>query len=71
VSLAHHGVLLLDELPEFTREVLQVRRQPLEEGTRTLVRAAVTFSLPMALHPSGDENGLGGEESGCQGRTCR
>lgn len=46
VSLAHHGVLFLDELPEFPRNVLEQLRQPLEEGTVTLARSQVTLSFP-------------------------
>ena len=39
VSRAHHGMLLLDELSEFRRHVLEVLRQPLEEGVVTIARA--------------------------------
>ena len=46
VSLAHHGVLFLDELPEFPREVLEVMRQPLEDGWVTISRATTTISFP-------------------------
>ena len=57
VSLAHHGVLFLDELPEFRRDVLEVMRQPLEDGHVTISRAArsltfpARFTLTAALNP--------------------
>ena len=46
VSLAHNGVLFLDELPEFPRNVLELLRQPLEEGSVTLARAQMTLAFP-------------------------
>ena len=57
VSVAHHGVLFLDEMLEFSRHVLEVLRQPLEEGRVTIARAARTavfparFMLVAAMNP--------------------
>ena len=49
VSLAHHGVLFLDELPEFDRSVLEVLRQPLEDLKVTISRAAMTLTFPSSF----------------------
>ncbi len=46
VSLAHHGVLFLDELPEFKKNVLEVMRQPMEDANVTISRAAMSLTYP-------------------------
>src|SRR5271165_3499723 len=49
VSLAHNGLLFLDELPEFPRNVLEVMRQPLEDRNVTIARASMSLSFPSAF----------------------
>jgi magnesium chelatase family protein len=49
VSLAHNGVLFLDELPEFKKSVLEVLRQPIEDGVVTISRAAISLTFPASF----------------------
>lgn len=70
ISLAHHGVLFLDELPEFQRASIEALRQPLEDGLVTIARARHSTSFPSRFILIATANpcpcGYYGEERGCR-----
>jgi magnesium chelatase family protein len=71
ISLAHNGVLFLDELPEFDRRVLEALRQPLEEGRVTVARAARTSAFPARFMLVAAMNPCPCGFRGDQRRACR
>jgi magnesium chelatase family protein len=70
LSLAHRGVLFLDELPEFRRNVLEVMRQPLEEGVVRLARANQNISYPASVMLVAAMNPCQCGYHGVKDRTC-
>jgi magnesium chelatase family protein len=71
VSLAHHGVLFLDEMLEFSRHVLEVLRQPLEDGSVTITRVARTAAFPARFVLVGAMNPCPCGFAGDAIRSCR
>ena len=71
VSLAHHGVLFLDELPEFDRSVLEVLRQPLEDQKVTISRAAMSLTFPASFMLAAAMNACPCGHWGDPTRECR
>lgn len=75
VTLSHHGVLFLDELPEFSRSALEVLRQPLEDGMVTISRVQASLTYPARFILVAAQNpcpcGFWGEEDQLHQCTCR
>jgi magnesium chelatase family protein len=71
VSLAHHGILFLDEMPEFPRTVLETLRQPLEDGVITITRAAMSSEFPARFMLCGSMNPCPCGYMTDPGRECR
>jgi len=71
ISLAHHGVLFLDELPEFPRNALEALREPLETGTITIARAARRAEFPARFQLIAAMNPCPCGYLGATTRTCR
>ncbi len=71
ISLAHHGVLFLDELPEYDRRVLEALREPLEAGVITIARAAARLELPARFQLVAAMNPCPCGYLGDQRRACR
>ena len=71
VSLAHHGVLFLDEFPEFNRATLEVLRQPVEDGQVTISRVAATLTYPASFTLVSSMNPCPCGYAGDTRRACR
>ena len=71
ISLAHHGVLYLDEMPEFPRAALEALREPLESGTITISRAARRSEFPARFQLIGAMNPCPCGYLGSQQKSCR
>ena len=71
ISLAHYGVLFLDEFPEFRREVIEVLRQPIEEGWISIARTRATYRFPASFLLVAAANPCPCGYYGVEGQRCR